>query len=129
MPVSFSIRAKPEKESAPLERSALPLEESEDEEGEGDESSAAASATEANGDTRPDKGTSLDSSRTLSQGTVLEHGGRLVPILAEFCDGQQLIVRYGCWQLKLKYRCAMLLNIAECLLGFPDLSMMVASQC
>ncbi|KAF0301368.1 Protein suppressor of white apricot [Amphibalanus amphitrite] len=61
VPVSFSIRAKSEKESAPLERSALPLEESEDEEGEegGAQTSPAAAAAgataEANGGSRPDK--------------------------------------------------------------------------
>ncbi|XP_043216696.1 splicing factor, suppressor of white-apricot homolog [Amphibalanus amphitrite] len=61
VPVSFSIRAKSEKDSAPLERSALPLEESEDEEGEegGAQTSPAAAAAgataEANGGSRPDK--------------------------------------------------------------------------
>ena len=52
--MSFSIRAKSEKESAPLERSALPLEESE-EEGEGEDGAAQSSASGTGEDGRENR--------------------------------------------------------------------------
>ena len=50
VPVSFSIKPKSEKDSAPLEKSALPLEESEEEEGEeGAAQSSSSTAAAAGG--------------------------------------------------------------------------------
>ncbi|XP_037091144.1 protein suppressor of white apricot-like, partial [Pollicipes pollicipes] len=96
VPVSFSIRPKSDKESTPLERSALPLEESEEEADEAGQPAAATAAAaaaptaaataataETNGDVRQERGgASAGPPAVASRGDGSKRQTRQVPLVA-----------------------------------------------